>query len=95
MSLKNRSVIINDEGEFLSFDLIRWVDSDNAFYITPNRALAIRQATAWWKRNGRKLDGSRRVFVVTNYGFTDEMWEEVDKNGRIGKPFYPNERWAK
>jgi hypothetical protein len=64
---------MNDEGEFLNFDLKSWTTSDGQFFIG-TRPNAIRVA--------RKLCHGT-TFIVTNYGFADQVKEEVLPNGDV------------
>lgn len=94
MSLRDRTVIVNDEGKFLGFDRIWFVESDQSFYSHAKADEAIRQARRWWEKYGtkvgEKLVPGRRVFVSTNYGYADQCDQEVFPDGSLGRADYPH-----
>jgi hypothetical protein len=83
MSLKNATVIVNDQGQFLDFALKGWTTSDGHFF-HGTWANAVRVA-----RRLRREPGGR-VFVVTDYGFESERRQEVAEDGDVGEPAFPN-----
>jgi hypothetical protein len=83
MNLKNATVIVNDQGQFLDFNLRGWTTTDGHFFYG-TWANAVR--VAW----GLGREQGRRVFVVTDYGSESERWQEVAQDGGIGKPTFPN-----
>jgi hypothetical protein len=66
--LRNSTVIMNEKDEFLDFDMKSWTTSDGHFF-TGTRPNAIRVA--------RRLKRMSSVFIITNYGYADQVKEEV------------------